>query len=57
MELEIHAEIEEEIFYPRVKEPTNDEEIKKLIFESFEEYKIVKTFVAEAHTEEHGNKK
>lgn len=47
MELEIHAEIEEQIFYPRVKEATNDEKIEKLIYESFEEHKIVKTLVAE----------
>lgn len=47
MELEIHAEIEEEIFYPRVQEATEDEKIKKLIYESFEEHKIVKTLVAE----------
>ncbi len=47
MELEIHAEIEEQIFYPRVKEATEDEDIKKLIYESFEEHKIVKTLVAE----------
>lgn len=46
-ELEIHAEIEEEIFYPRVNETTKDEKIRKLIYESFEEHKIVKTLVSE----------
>lgn len=47
MELEIHAEIEEEIFYPRVKEATTEKEIENLIYESLEEHKIVKTLVAE----------
>jgi hemerythrin superfamily protein len=44
-ELEIHAKIEEEIFYPACLEGEKD--AQKIVYESFEEHKIVKTLVAE----------
>jgi hemerythrin superfamily protein len=44
-ELEIHAKIEEEIFYPACLKGEDEE--KKIVHESFEEHKIVKTLVAE----------
>jgi hemerythrin superfamily protein len=44
-ELEIHAKIEEEIFYPACLEGEKD--AQKIVHESFEEHKIVKTLIAE----------
>lgn len=45
-ELEVHAQLEEEIFYPAV-EAEEDKEGKKLIAESVEEHHIVKTLIKE----------
>lgn len=45
-ELEIHAQLEERIFYQAFKS-VRPEEPKKLVRESFEEHKIVKTLLAE----------
>ena len=42
--LEVHAQIEEEIFYPAVK-AQGDKEGKKLIAESIEEHQVVKTLM------------
>ena len=44
--LTVHAEIEEEIFYPAVK-AARSEEVKDEVREAVEEHKIVKTLVAE----------
>ena len=44
-ELEIHAQIEEEIFYPACLR--GEKEATKMVRESFEEHKIVKTLIAE----------
>jgi len=45
-ELTIHAQIEEELFYPAL-EKIDDEETKELVLEAHEEHKIVKTLLAE----------
>ena len=45
-ELEIHAQLEEKIFYQSFK-GARDEEPKKIVRESFEEHKIVKTLLSE----------
>jgi hemerythrin-like domain-containing protein len=45
-ELEIHAKVEEEIFYPAVKDNAS-EEGQDLVNEAFEEHKIVKTLIKE----------
>ncbi|MEP6801312.1 MAG: hemerythrin domain-containing protein [Acidobacteriota bacterium] len=45
-ELEIHAQIEERIFYQAFKS-VSSEDPKKVVRESFEEHKIVKTLIAE----------
>ena len=45
-ELDIHAQIEEKIFYQSMKN-ARGEEPKKIVRESFEEHKIVKTLLAE----------
>jgi len=44
--LTVHAEIEEEIFYPAVK-AARSEEAKDEVREAYEEHKIVKTLLAE----------
>jgi len=44
LELEVHAHLEEEIFYPAVK-AQGDKEGKKLIAESLEEHQVVKTLM------------
>ena len=46
MELDIHAKIEEEIFYQAFR-TASEEEPKKIVRESFEEHKIVKTLLGE----------
>jgi hemerythrin superfamily protein len=43
-ELEVHARIEETIFYPAVQE---HEELKDMVFESIEEHRQVKTLLRE----------
>ncbi len=43
-ELEVHAQLEEEIFYPAV-EAEEEKEGKKLIAESLEEHHVVKTLI------------
>ena len=45
-ELTIHAQIEEEIFYPALL-GVDDEECQELLKEAFEEHKIVKTLLEE----------
>jgi len=45
-ELDAHAEVEEELFYPAVKQ-IRSEEVKDLVREATEEHKIVKTLLAE----------
>jgi hemerythrin superfamily protein len=45
-ELGVHAQIEEKIFYQAFR-AVNDEDPKKIVRESFEEHKIVKTLLAE----------
>lgn len=45
-ELTIHAQVEEELFYPTMEE-IDDEEVKELVLEAHEEHKIVKTLLAE----------
>ena len=45
-ELEVHAHIEETIFYPKVKED-GDEELKKIVLEGLEEHHQAKMFLRE----------
>jgi iron-sulfur cluster repair protein YtfE (RIC family) len=45
-ELEAHAEVEEALFYPAVKQ-IRSEEVKDLVREATEEHQIVKTLLAE----------
>ena len=45
-ELDIHAHIEEKIFYPRVVEE-GDEELQKMVLEGIEEHRQVKMFLKE----------
>ena len=45
VELEVHTTIEEEIFYPEVKDA--DEEIKDTVDEGIEEHHVAKTLIAE----------
>jgi hemerythrin superfamily protein len=45
-ELDIHAQLEEKIFYQSIKS-AKEEDPKKIVRESFEEHKIVKTLIAE----------
>ena len=45
-ELIVHAQIEEEFFYPAL-EKIDDEETKELVLEAHEEHKIVKTLLLE----------
>jgi len=45
-ELTLHAQIEEELFYPALQQ-IDDEEVKELVLEAHEEHKIVKTLIAE----------
>jgi hemerythrin superfamily protein len=45
-ELTVHAQIEEELFYPAL-EKVDDEETKELVLEAHEEHKIVKTLLSE----------
>src|SRR5688572_32137318 len=46
MELDIHAHIEEAIFYPRLIEE-GDEELKSIVLEGIEEHRQVKMFLKE----------
>ena len=46
-ELEIHAQIEEQIFYPVLKEA---KETKDITLEAFEEHKVVKRLLSELET-------
>lgn len=46
-ELEVHTQIEEEIFYPQIRKATKDDEAQDLLNEAFEEHKVAKTLVAE----------
>lgn len=45
-ELEIHTTIEEEIFYPALRD-SGEEELEKLLNEAFEEHSVVKELIAE----------
>lgn len=47
LELQVHTQIEEEIFYPTVREATKSEKIKKLLNESVEEHHLVKVLLSE----------
>ena len=46
-ELTVHEKIEEEIFYPAVKERAETKKVKELIAESYEEHHFVDTIAAE----------
>lgn len=43
-ELEVHAKIEEEIFYPAIE---SEEETREITLEAFEEHRLVKQLLAE----------
>lgn len=45
-ELEVHATVEEEIFYPAVRKNSDDEAVE-LVLESYEEHLIVKRLIQE----------
>lgn len=45
-ELEIHAKIEEEIFYPAVRE-ARSKEAQEIVLEAIEEHNVVKTLLGE----------
>jgi len=45
-ELSVHAQIEEEIFYPAMK-GVDDEDLRSFVMESYEEHKIVHTLLEE----------
>ena len=45
-ELDVHAHIEETIFYPKLKEQGN-EELKDIVLEGIEEHRQIKMFLAE----------
>jgi hemerythrin superfamily protein len=46
LELDVHAQIEEKIFYPRLLEE-GDEELKKIVEEGIEEHRQAKMFLRE----------
>jgi len=46
-ELEVHAAIEEEIFYPAVAELGEEKDAEETVREALEEHKIVRTLLAE----------
>ena len=46
-ELDIHAQIEEQIFYPEVKERAQTKKLEELVTESYEEHHFVDTIKAE----------
>jgi hemerythrin superfamily protein len=46
-ELTVHEKIEEQIFYPRVKEQATTKKVEELIAESYEEHHFVDTVKAE----------
>ena len=48
-ELEVHTTIEEEVFYPAVKDA--DEEVSDLVDEGLEEHHVAKTLMGEAKSE------
>jgi hemerythrin-like domain-containing protein len=48
-QLDVHAELEEKIFYPACEE-LNDEDARKMVGESFEEHLIVKRLIKELRT-------
>ena len=47
-ELDVHARIEEEIFYPAIKD---EEETHEITLEAYEEHKVVKQLLAELEAE------
>jgi iron-sulfur cluster repair protein YtfE (RIC family) len=47
-ELDLHAQIEEEIFYPTLKEA---EETRDITFEAYEEHRLVKQLLSELEAE------
>jgi hemerythrin superfamily protein len=53
-ELEVHAQIEESVFYPAVKK---NEELKDMVLESLEEHKQVKTLLREMDNLGEGSEK
>lgn len=50
-ELDVHARIEEEIFYPVLKEA---DETREITLEAFEEHRVVKTLLKELDVDEKG---
>lgn len=44
-ELTIHTEVEEEIFYPAIREHAQDDETRDIVAEAIEEHAIVKTLL------------
>src|SRR5262245_25793765 len=44
--LTVHAQVEEELFYPALKE-VRSQEVKALVCEAAEEHKVAKTFIGE----------
>ncbi|MEY2406383.1 MAG: hypothetical protein QOG39_1299, partial [Acidimicrobiaceae bacterium] len=52
-ELKIHTTIEEEIFYPAIKDAS--QEIKDVVDEGFEEHHVAKVLIAELDTVESGS--
>lgn len=55
LELNIHAQAEEEIFYPAVQNSKIKEEMKKLVTHAFEEHHVVKVLIAELQELEAGD--
>jgi iron-sulfur cluster repair protein YtfE (RIC family) len=45
-ELQVHTQIEEEIFYPAMQ-GSEDEDVKETVLEAHEEHKVAKTLLAE----------
>jgi len=46
-ELTVHERIEEQIFYPRVRDAAKTKEVKEIVAESFEEHHFVNVVIAE----------
>ncbi len=46
-ELEIHTQVEEEIFYPAIEKAAEDEELEELVSEAYEEHRLVKEIIEE----------
>ena len=46
-ELQVHTQLEEEIFYPTVREKTKDDAARELVAEGFEEHHVVDQLMEE----------